>query len=137
MHCLTLVDFAGDPSDKEKLYKLKKGEEQKREELRLAVSRLVNAATDKLFEFEGTTAKAQLKAKKGNTPGTSFLGLAKRITAYRTRIRDDLGLGKNLKQSDVALIDFDDLMRRKKEKEAPAAPTALDSFTRRGSNNDN
>ena len=134
-HCLTLVDFAGDPADIKKLCRPKKGEEQNDEVVGIAVGRLVKAATDKMFEFEGTTAEIEFKAKGGNTPGTSVLGLARRVMDYRTKIRDELGLGKDLNPSQVELIEYEEFMRRKKEKEAPAARTALDKFLGRGSNN--
>lgn len=96
-------------------------------------TRLVNAARDKLFEFEDTTYENALK--KGNVPGLSVLGMAKRVVKYRKKIKEDLGLGKDLQVSKVQLMEPSELLQKKKDKEAPANPTGLDKFLRRSSTN--
>ena len=129
---MTLVDFAGHPSDIEKLHKLKdsKGEGQKRDVLLAAVTRLVKAASDKLFEFEGTTAEIALQNSGGNAPGISICGLSKRVATYHNDIKKARGL--NVGPSDVPLMELDDLRRKMKEREAPKQPTALDAFLGKG-----
>lgn len=128
-HCLTLIDFAGNQSDIDDLSK----DRRMFVNLHDTVTRLVNAARDKLFEFEDTTYENALR--KGNVPGLSVLGMAKRVVTYRNKIKEDLGLGKKLQVSKVQLMEPRELLQKKKEKEAPANPTGLDKFLRRSSTN--
>ena len=128
-HCLTLIDFAGNQSDIDDLSK----DRRMFVNLHDTVTRLVNAARDKLFEFEDTTYENALR--KGNVPGLSVLGMAKRVVTYRNKIKEDLGLGKQLQVSKVQLMEPRELLQKKKEKEAPANPTGLDKFLRRSSTN--
>jgi len=122
-HCLTLIDFAGDASDIEKLYSEERVG-QKIGTLTEAVSRLVTAAMDKLHEFEGNTEGASAHTEK-------ILGLAKRISDYRNKIKKDLSLAESVGQ--VPLMELSELNRRKEEAANAPKPTALDMFLRRSS----
>lgn len=112
-HCLTLIDFAGDPSDIEKLYSEERVG-QKIGTLTEAVSRLVTAAMDKLHEFEGTTEGASAHTEK-------ILGLAKRISDYRNKIKKDLSMAESVGQ--VPLMELSELNRRKEEAANAPKPT--------------
>lgn len=134
-HCLTLIDFAGDPSDIDKLCtEYSFGED---EALIDVTTRLVKAARDKLFEFEGTTYEIELRRRGARAPGLSVTGLAKRVVAYRKKIQTDLSLDEGLKPSEVGLMELSELQARKKEKEAPKKATVLDNFLVRKSTSTN
>ena len=110
--CLALVDFSGDPSD---IDILRNAKDSERAAVQDAATRLTIKAEDKLYEFEGMTR--EIAAAQGKRRSEAVTGLAKKISEYRTKIkdvtRDPSKLGK------IALIEYAKYMELKKKKEAP------------------
>ena len=113
-HCLTVADFAGNRDD----IAILQTHNKDRSTLLDAASRIETAVIEKVFEFEGTTA-AIAKAAPGRTPGSTITGLAKRIMAYRHKIKAARGLHAKQKTEDVPLVEYSELMQIQRERDAP------------------
>ena len=116
-HCLALVDFAGDPAE---IAILKEGQSEDRVKVADAAARLTAASLAKMLEFEGSST-AVSEAGGGKKPGEKVMGLCKRITTYRSSIKEVTGNGNVLLK--VPLLEYKEYMRKKKEKESPPPGT--------------